>query len=409
MAYHDPIRQIKYLRQTLSQDKKPLALFISAGCPLAVDMPGDTWPLIPDVAGLTNYVAKVLTADAELKDPYENLINELKKAGNETPNIEDILSFLRGMKYVSKGADSIRGFSEADLDNLEVGICQAVSDKLKVNLPKGNSPYHHLAQWTHNINRETPIEIFTTNYDLLIEEAFERIGLPYFDGFVGSRSPFFDIRAVEDSLIPAHWSRVWKLHGSINWFFNNDKQVYRSTNIDEKGLCLIYPSHLKYDESRKMPFLVLIDRLNAFLRQSGAVLIISGYSFNDEHLNSTIINALKANPSAIVIGLLYQSLAGYNRAIELAEYRPNLSIWAYDEAIIGGLRAAWRTSSEIDENHNIANAIRFIPKKEAADDEEIPANELVDRYEVILGDFKVLGHFLHELIGHEQTKMKDAE
>ena len=56
MNYHDPIRQSKYLRQTLSQDKKPVGFFISAGCPLAVSMPEGKWPLIPDVAGLTKYI-----------------------------------------------------------------------------------------------------------------------------------------------------------------------------------------------------------------------------------------------------------------------------------------------------------------------------------------------------------------
>ncbi len=38
MSYHDPIRQSKYLRQALSQDKKPVGFFLSAGCPLAVSM-----------------------------------------------------------------------------------------------------------------------------------------------------------------------------------------------------------------------------------------------------------------------------------------------------------------------------------------------------------------------------------
>lgn len=47
MATHDPVKHIKFLRQTLSQDKKPLGFFISAGCPLAVNMPKDKWPLIP--------------------------------------------------------------------------------------------------------------------------------------------------------------------------------------------------------------------------------------------------------------------------------------------------------------------------------------------------------------------------
>lgn len=30
--YHDPIRQANYIQQSLSQDKKPIGIFLSAGC-----------------------------------------------------------------------------------------------------------------------------------------------------------------------------------------------------------------------------------------------------------------------------------------------------------------------------------------------------------------------------------------
>ena len=34
-------------------------------------------------------------------------------------------------------------------------------------------------------------EIFTSNYDLIIEKSLEAIRIPHFDGFVGSYEPFF--------------------------------------------------------------------------------------------------------------------------------------------------------------------------------------------------------------------------
>jgi hypothetical protein len=102
MSHHDPIRQSKYLRQTLSQDKKPVGFFISAGCPLAVSMPEGKWPLIPDVAGLTKYIKDEIDKETtihdgdprSLADAYTQLINEVVKTGKTNPNIEDILSFL---------------------------------------------------------------------------------------------------------------------------------------------------------------------------------------------------------------------------------------------------------------------------------------------------------------------------
>jgi hypothetical protein len=423
MTYHDPIRQSKYLRQTLSQDKKPVGFFISAGCPLAVNMPTkEEWPLIPDVAGLTSYIKdeidkeKTVLDDAprSLADAYTQLIEEVVKTGKTNPNIEDILSFLRGMMQISKGATDIRGFSEAELQNLENIVCKKIAEKLDVQLPDNKTPYHKLAKWVNNIDRDTPIEIFTTNYDLLLEEAFESLKVPYFDGFVGTRFPFFDLRAVEDNLIPNHWTRLWKIHGSINWYLKDNKDVYRSTSLQECDSYIIHPSHLKYDQSRKMPYLALIDRLNKFLRQNSAVLILSGYSFSDDHLNDTILNALRANPTAMVIALLFGDLTttkeekdgeeemtkttiNYEKALELAENRSNLSIWTFDEAVIGGLRAKWKpTKLDYEVEENIGNAVK--PIKD--DDQKIVG------YKFHLGDFAVLGDFLQELIGKEQFKIE---
>lgn len=431
MSYHDPIRQSKYLRQTLSQDKKPVGFFISAGCPLAVSMPKEKWPLIPDVAGLTRYIKeeidKVISvangAPRSLSDAYSQLIVEVEKTGKANPNIEDILSFLRGMMQISKGATDIRGFSEVELDNLEKLICKKIAEKLNVELPDNKTPYHKLAKWVNNIDRDTPIEIFTTNYDLLLEEAFESLKAPYFDGFVGTRFPFFDLRAVEDNLIPNHWTRLWKIHGSINWYLRENKDVYRSTRLEEGDSYIIHPSHLKYDQSRKMPYLALIDRLNKFLRQNSAVLILSGYSFSDDHLNDTILNALRANPTAMVIALLFgdlttitkekdgeetivKTIINYEKALHLAENKSNLSIWTFDEAVIGGFRAKWKpTKPEYDPEENIGNAVK-LKQIVIKDDEGKDTDEKITKYEFHLGDFAVLGDFLQELIGKEQFKIE---
>lgn len=259
-----------------------------------------------------------------------------------------------------------------------------------------------------------------------MEEAFENLNVPYFDGFVGARQPFFDLRAVEDSLIPKHWTRLWKIHGSVNWYLKDDKNVYRSTSLDESDSYIIHPSHLKYDQSRKMPYLALIDRLNKFLRQNSAVLIMSGYSFNDEHLNDTILNALRANPTAMVIALLFETLTykkeenngeeskkivktitRYEKALNLSEKRSNLSIWTYDEAVIGGLRAKWHTTKkEYDPEENIGNAVKCIVEN-IKDGEGNETEEKFTKYEFHLGDFALLGDFLQELIGKEQFKIEE--
>ncbi len=404
--YHDPIKHIKFLRQTLSQDKKPIGFFISAGCPLAVPMPKGKWPLIADVAGLTKFLTDELSSKTDDKNKFDLLLDEVKLSKKSVENVEDILSFIRGLKEVSVGS-KVRGFSEEDLLKLEKDICEKIVGKLDVELPDNESPYHKLAKWI-SIDREKAVEVFTTNYDLLMEQSFEDLSVPYFDGFVGSRQSFFDLRSVEDNLIPKHWTRLWKIHGSINWFQKDNKEVFRSSKTSEINAShLIYPSHLKYDQSRKMPYLALIDQLARFIRNPNSLLIISGYSFNDEHINDTILSALKANPNSMVIAMLFNTLTykndednivdRYSNAIEVALNRGNLAIWAEDEAIIGTVRGKWKISGNYEDEDNLANCIEIKSTDEASE----------KTYNVKLGDFSKMGNFLQALIGFNQTNIDE--
>lgn len=419
--FHDPLRQLKYLRQTLSQNKKPLGFFLSAGCPLAVKMPAGKSPLIPDISGLTQFVSDELKGKGGTKNSFDILIEELVKSRKndktidktlaDKPNIEDILSFVRALKQVSIGASDVRGLKETDLISLEKNICEKIVEKTNVALPDKETPYHQLAQWIHLIDRgDSPMEFFTTNYDLLTEQAFEETGVAYFDGFVGARQPFFDLRAIEDNLIPKHWTRLWKVHGSINWFLNSSNEVYRSTDVKASDSYIIHPSHLKYDQSRKMPYLALIDRLNSFLRQTSAVLITTGYSFSDIHLNDTILNALKANPTAMVIVLLYGKYSTtYEKAFTYAKGRFNLSIWTFDQAVIGGQLGEWKvTNRDTLSDENLGGAILETPEiiKAVAPS---TTDSTIYHYELQLGDFAKLGNFMQELIGKEQFKIDDAK
>ncbi|CAG4885613.1 SIR2 family protein [Paraburkholderia saeva] len=396
---HDPLRHLRYLRQSLSQDNESIGFFISAGCPLSVSMPKDQYPLIPDVLNLTKFINERLTENKK----YQLLLGELAKAQRNTENVEDILSFIRSLSLVSKGGD-VRGLSEDDLLMLESIICKEIVKKINVELPSEETPYHRLCNWIRSIDRKVAIEIFTTNYDLLTEQALEDYEVPYFDGFVGSRRSFFDLRAVEDNLIPKHWTRLWKIHGSINWYqegANEKKKVYRSSEIKEDASHLIYPSHLKYEESRKMPYLALIDQLNRFIRKKSSLLILCGYSFNNGHLNDTIVNALKANPTAMVLGLMYgdytkqdqseNTIDSYSEAYKLAKKQHNLNIWTFDKAIIGTNFGQWVSFPNKDDSDS--DLLNFIST------ESIAGETPTTRELVKLGDFSMFTNFLKKIIG----------
>ncbi len=387
---HDQLRHLRNLRLLLSQDKSPLGLFLAAGCPRSVkDDKGN--PLLPDMAELSKMISAKHIGDAA-DTPYKHLQNELVKSGKDGANVEDVLTFIRSMKEVAVGGGIIRGFSEDELANLEKEFCETIASAVNKDLPDGENSYRNLAKWVSAIDRNTPVEFFTTNYDLLIEQALEEQFVPFFDGFSGSRYPFFDIHSVQENDMPPYCARLWKLHGSINWKLNG-KNVCRVSKDVAGSPDLIYPSKLKYDQSRKMPFLAMSDRLTDYLLRPHAVLIICGYSFNDEHINDVIINALKVNKSANAIVMMYGKMpdtAGNLNSIEIilrAKERPNLSVWYDDKAIIGAQECEW---TEYDNNNKDFAGFSL---------------NIVDNH-VAFGDFDAFASFLCQLIGDHYDEDK---
>ncbi len=383
---HEQIKHLRNLRLLLSQNKSPLGFLLAAGCPRSVKDPTTGDALLPDMAGLTKIISDKHAKDTA-DSPYNHLMAELGKAGKNAKNLEDVLTYIRSMKEVSTGGGTVRGFSEAELKTLEEEICTTISDAVTKDLPDGDNSYRKFARWVGSIDRDVPVEVFTTNYDLLLEQAFEEQSVPFFDGFSGSRYPFFDIHTVEENELPRYWARLWKLHGSVNWKTVKGEVCRVSKEVGGSPE-LIYPSKLKYDQSRKMPFLAMSDRLTNFLLQPQAVLFVCGYSFGDEHINDTIINALKVNQSANVIALMFGKMKKTDppgelycpEAVERAQERPNLSVWHDDEAVIGAQRREWSKFEDM--------------KKEFT---SFTLTMVDDR--VSFGDFNAFTTFLSQLIG----------
>jgi len=384
MSYHDPNRQVSYLQQCLSSDKKPLGLFIGAGCPLSVRVHGG--PLIQDIRGITNAIREKAKTNADIGSSLAAVEKNLKDDGNSDATIEDILSHIRLLRSVA-GCSSIRGLAAVDLDKLDCAICDHIHEIVETSLPNELTPYHTVARWAGGTSRELPISIFTTNYDLLMEQALEDVGSTYFDGFTGSRRPFFDIQSIEEDTLPSRWTRLWKLHGSCNWFQTNNGKVTRGIRgepSDERRL--IHPSHLKYQDSRRLPYLVMMDRLRDHLKQPTAVLILCGYSFGDEHINEVIMQGLQASPSSVAFALQFGPLDQYATACDLARSRSNLSVLATDCAVIGGRRGAWPSSESEVTSSSVG----------------IEWHQESDRWssKITLGDFAEFAKLLAGTIGH---------
>ncbi len=325
------------LRTIIAQGRKRVGILVGAGAPAGMKKDDGTWPLIPAVVGLTSQI--LTTVEPTYKVQIEGLKKDLKKH-----DIETLLSRIRSLSTVI-GSTKIHDLDGDGYSAMADVICREIGKIVNVRLPTEISPYGELVSWITGASRAHPVEIFTTNYDLLFEEAFERAQAPYFDGFSGSREAFFDPASVSDDSLSPRWSKLWKLHGSLGWKANERGEVVRTGRADATHL--IFPEHLKYDQTQKAPYAALLDRLRNFLALEDTLLVSIGFSYADAHITARISEALAANPASSAFAFQFQVLDREVHAVELATKRSNFSVYARDRAVINGVAAPWATPSDL--------------------------------------------------------------
>lgn len=334
---HNPDHHMQSLRSIIAQGRKRLGLLIGAGGPAGMRKDDGTYPLIPAVEGLTTAVLSAASVT------YGKQIDALK-GELESHDIESILSRVRSLAGVL-GASEVHGLNGEGYRQFGDQLCNEIGKAVDIRLPKARSAYEDLVSWISGLSRDHPVEIFTTNYDLLFEEAFERNRSPFFDGFSGAREPFFDPVTVAGGKLPSRWTRLWKLHGSLGWKTNNRGEVVRTGSSDANHL--VFPEHLKYDQTQKAPYASLFDRLGHFLQEPDTLMICSGFSFADAHISARIDEALAGNQAASVFAFQFKHMASETCASDIAMRRPNFTLYAPDGAIVNCRPGGWRLPSEL--------------------------------------------------------------
>lgn len=160
------------------------------------------------------------------------------------------------------------------------------------------------------------INIFTLNYDLLIEGAADEELIDISNGFIGFfKRRFslleFDIKKYleQNKQTKSIYNKInlIKLHGSISWekdFKSNDiLELQPVINKDDgsienfqnfiKNASLIFPNKSKTINTLNSPFSELFRFFDMVLLRGENLLILLGYSGGDEHVNNLIFKALK--------------------------------------------------------------------------------------------------------------------
>ncbi len=418
MNTHDPREHIRGIHQILISDKKRIGFLFGAGTSFATGLPTVFVPAIEEMTKII--VGEVVAHSLEFATAIQEIQGEteIRKVAF---NIETLLSSIEAKRAVI-GAGKLNGLDSTAFTALATLVKTSVVKLVSVHenlIAEDRMKLAHarLANWVQKARRRFPAEIFTTNYDYLFEIALEGSGIPFFDGFSGSFEPFFCPEAVEDVEAYPHLVKLWKMHGSLGWTYRNtDKAVTRqqSSPKDTEESILIYPSHLKYNTSKKQPYVGLIDRLCTFLQQDDAVLFTCGYSFGDDHINERLVTSLRRGANSHVFAMYYDEIwTGDNKSVfDLAaetnnvrglatyETRGKMSVYGLRHAVIGGKFGEWRLRDEPKATESIRVSQYFdedaaVPTKEAGEGKGDERWEGTGRF--LLPDFRKLTDFLNDL------------
>lgn len=233
------------------------------------------------------------------KKPFYNLKDDDGKDLNYG-DIENLLSYLILYNKANEKGDDF----ETKIKNLKEKIAENCKLELQSDAPHQN----FLNKITARKPSDSRVQLFTTNYDTLFEQAANNAGFTIVDGFSYTQprvfsGRYFDYDFVnrersrlknEESFVPKVF-HLYKLHGSLTWEKENNRIVQKSEA--PKDPLIIYPASDKYESSYEQPYFEMMSRFQQALRKENVLLIIIGFGFKDKHIQSAILEAVEQNSS----------------------------------------------------------------------------------------------------------------
>ena len=168
---------------------------------------------------------------------------------------------------------------------------------------------------------ESPIKVFSLNYDPLVETAAELECIRLLDGFHGHDNAFFDAGSFRHTSVVRVRShrgrqargvpgsvRLIKLHGSLGWYDDDQTGIRRNKFSDPlpetaKRL-MIPPQYRKARDTGHAPYSTLWSEFRGSLFHGDDKLnrlITLGYGMADEHVNAEIESALERSNFTLII------------------------------------------------------------------------------------------------------------
>ncbi|OYD60066.1 UNVERIFIED_ORG: SIR2-like protein [Burkholderia sp. CF145] len=191
--------------------------------------------------------------------------------------------------------------------------------------------FEHLFQST-----VTEIQVVTPNYDRLGEYAAEAGGFVAYTGFT-----YGALASRASSTVPklmygktlARTVAIWKVHGSFGWFIDDNNVVTGLPPMRSRpaGLepVIVTPGIEKYRLTHNEPYRSTMTHADEAVRSAAAFFCV-GYGFNDQHLQSLLVE--RCQNKGVLLVLVTMSIS--NKAKEFFKSgtcRRFLALEAYEE------------------------------------------------------------------------------
>jgi SIR2-like domain len=325
----DPTALRKEIEPWLSAvlQSEHLSLLIGSGLPMAVvAQAGGTATSMEPPAFKATHADKVSKRAGTLA----------AEARRGTPNIEDYvraaLQLLGGLAVLEdESASNWReelskalGEFAASILATERAIAASVESGSDEGEKAGGDLVSFLLSFASRVASRDRLNLFTTNYDRLIEYGCDLVGLRPVDRFVGGLAPRFRASRLD---VDMHYNppgirgeprylegvvRLTKLHGSVDWRYENHElrrvALPFGAEIAEADLAkqayeslIVYPNPAKDVETLEYPYAELFRDFSASLCRPNSSLVTYGYGFGDDHINRVIADMLTIPSTHLVI------------------------------------------------------------------------------------------------------------
>lgn len=240
---------------------------------------------------------------------------------------KDIEALLSHVLLVEK-ADEEKALK---LKPLREQLEKIIRDACKLILDAKNGPHKDfLDKITARKASEPRVQLFTTNYDTLFEQAAQKGGYAVIDGFSFTSPRTFSGRYFDYDIVQRERTRLkdeesfvskvfhlYKMHGSLTWK-RTEEGMIQQMDTTEIPL-IVYPASDKYESSYEQPYFEMMSRFQQALRRENTLLIVLGFGFRDKHIQNVILEAVNQNPSFQLVIVNYNGGGTINRE-ELKEY-----------------------------------------------------------------------------------------